>query len=77
MMKFFCTRVKGRILRRYINLERHINEIKHTLKPPVSNKVIIDGDIKVMIVGGPNDRTDYHIEMGDELFYQIKGVVLR
>jgi 3-hydroxyanthranilate 3,4-dioxygenase len=27
----------------------------------------------VMCVGGPNQREDYHMEEGEELFYQLKG----
>ena len=37
-----------------------------------------DGDFIVMIVGGPNARTDYHWDEGPEFFYQLEGeMVLR
>ena len=55
------------------NLQAWIDEHRHLLKPPVGNKCIVDGDFIVMIVGGPNARTDYHVEEGPEFFYQIEG----
>ena len=61
-----------------INLQAWIEEHRHLLKPPVGNKCIVDGDFIVMIVGGPNSRTDYHYDEGPEFFYQIEGeMVLR
>ena len=31
------------------------------------------GQLKVMFVGGPNTRRDFHVEEGEELFHQIRG----
>ena len=60
------------------NLQAWIDEHRHLLKPPVGNKGIVDDDFIVMIVGGPNARTDYHVDVGAELFYQLEGeMVLR
>jgi len=56
------------------NLKAWIDEHRHLLKPPVGNKMIWqDSEFLVMIVGGPNARKDYHVEDGEELFYQIEG----
>jgi len=61
-----------------INLQAWIDEHRHLLKPPVGNKVIHDGDFIVMVVGGPNARTDYHLDEGPEWFHQLEGeMVLR
>src|SRR3546814_10276117 len=61
-----------------INLQAWIDEHRHLLKPPVGNKVIHDGDLIVMVVGGPNARTDYHLDEGPEWFHQLEGeMVLR
>ncbi|MGO1068985.1 3-hydroxyanthranilate 3,4-dioxygenase [Lysobacter sp. CA199] len=61
-----------------INLASWIEEHRHLLKPPVGNKVIYVGDFIVMVVGGPNQRTDYHWDEGPEWFYQLEGeMVLR
>ncbi len=32
---------------------------------PVNNKVIYDGNIKLMAIKGPNQREDFHIEIGE------------
>jgi 3-hydroxyanthranilate 3,4-dioxygenase len=41
---------------------------------PVANKLMHGaGQLKVMFVRGPNERTDFHIEEGEELFYMLQG----
>lgn len=59
-----------------LDLQRWIDEHRHLLKPPVGNKCIVDGDFIVMIVGGPNARTDYHYDEGPEFFYQLEGEIV-
>src|SRR3954468_21350449 len=56
-----------------IDLKRWIDDNRALLKPPVGNKCIVDGDFIIMIVGGPNARTDYHYDEGPEFFYQLEG----
>jgi len=59
------------------NLKHWIDEHRHLLKPPVGNKLVWqDTEFQVMIVGGPNARKDYHIEDGEELFFQIEGTIV-
>lgn len=60
-----------------INLERWIEEHRALLKPPVGNKMIWqDAEFLVMAVGGPNARKDFHIEDGEEFFYQVEGDIV-
>jgi 3-hydroxyanthranilate 3,4-dioxygenase len=40
--------------------------------------MIHNGNLMIMVVGGPNQRSDYHVNPGEELFYQLEGdIVLR
>lgn len=43
------------------------------MKPPVGNKLLFSGEFKVMLVAGPNQRSDYHVDPGEEWFYQLEG----
>ncbi|OFZ97475.1 MAG: 3-hydroxyanthranilate 3,4-dioxygenase [Betaproteobacteria bacterium RIFCSPLOWO2_02_67_12] len=62
------------------NFSQWIERHAHLLKPPVGNKQVFmeAEDLIVMVVGGPNARTDYHDDPYEEFFYQLRGnMVLR
>ncbi|MEV0626113.1 3-hydroxyanthranilate 3,4-dioxygenase [Nonomuraea wenchangensis] len=58
-----------------VDFTKWIDEHAHLLKPPVANKLVFEeaGDFIVMVVGGPNARTDFHVDPYEELFYQVRG----
>ena len=57
-----------------IDFSDWIEEHEHLLKPPVNNQTMQLGkDFIVQVVGGPNQRTDYHVDPYEEWFYQLKG----
>ncbi len=57
-----------------VDFQSWLAENRHFLKPPVGNKNIYnEGGFMVFVVGGPNERTDYHIDPLEELFYMIEG----
>lgn len=59
---------------RAFNFQKWIDENQHLLQPPVGNKKVFeDGEMTVQVVGGPNQRTDYHDDPVEEFFYQLKG----
>lgn len=57
-----------------IHFKKWIDEHRHLLKPPVGNQVVYENsEFTVMVVGGPNARKDYHVDEGEEFFYQLEG----
>lgn len=60
--------------RRPFSLMAWIEDHRAELTPPVANKQIWrEADMIVMIVGGGNERNDFHDDPREEFFYQIKG----
>jgi 3-hydroxyanthranilate 3,4-dioxygenase len=56
------------------NFREWIDKNRPLLKPPVCNKLVFeDAEFIVMVVGGPNNRKDYHYDEGEEFFYQLEG----
>jgi 3-hydroxyanthranilate 3,4-dioxygenase len=57
------------------NFAKWVEEHKDSLKPPVNNRQMWQpqGDFIIQVVGGPNERTDYHWDPYEEWFYQVKG----
>lgn len=61
-------------VQRPLNLAKWIEDHRDELRPPVGAKTIwTDSDFIVTVVGGPNDRSDYHDDPLEEIFYQLKG----
>lgn len=57
-----------------LNFKKWIDENRHLLKPPVGNKAVWQNqDYIIMVVGGPNNRKDYHYNRTAEFFYQLEG----
>ncbi len=56
------------------NFERWIDANAHSFKPPVANRLLFeDADMVVQIIGGPNQRVDFHDDPAEEFFYQLRG----
>ncbi|MBI4526922.1 MAG: hypothetical protein HY695_24260 [Deltaproteobacteria bacterium] len=57
------------------HLRRWIEDNRHLYDPPFkTNRVVVhEKDLIVMVLHGPNERLDFHLEPADEFFYQIEG----
>ncbi|XP_004582823.2 3-hydroxyanthranilate 3,4-dioxygenase [Ochotona princeps] len=65
-------------MERPVPVRTWVQENQASFQPPVCNKLMHQEQLKIMFVGGPNTRKDYHIEEGEEVFYQMQGdMVLR
>ena len=50
-----------------IDFKKWIDDNRHLLQPPVNNQTMALGDdFIVQVVGGPNQRTDYHLDPYEE-----------
>lgn len=58
---------------RAVDLPSWYEEHKALFSPPVCNKLMHKDQLSVMLVGGPNIRTDFHLDEGSEFFYQLRG----
>ncbi len=57
-----------------LNFNHWVDEHAHLLKPPVGNQQIWkNSDLICTVVGGPNQRTDFHVDPFEEYFHQFKG----
>jgi 3-hydroxyanthranilate 3,4-dioxygenase len=62
---------------RAFNFRRWIDENRQFLKPPVGNRQVFrDSEFIIMVVGGPNSRKDFHVDPGEEFFYQLEGDIV-
>ena len=60
-----------------INLKKWVEQHRHEMVPPVSNKYLYDGeDFFVMLINGPNARNDFHQTNSEEFFHQLQGDIV-
>jgi 3-hydroxyanthranilate 3,4-dioxygenase len=57
-----------------LHLARWIEQNAQRFQPPVANREVFpESEFIYQIVRGPNARNDFHIDPGDEIFYQLCG----
>lgn len=57
-------------------LQRWIDDNAEAFAPPVANRTVWQGgDFVFMVIRGPNARSDFHVDPGDEIFHQLHGEI--
>jgi 3-hydroxyanthranilate 3,4-dioxygenase len=57
-----------------LHLMQWIRDHASQFRPPVANKEVFpESEFIFQIVRGPNARNDFHVDPGDEIFYQLRG----
>lgn len=60
-----------------INLQNWIDKNKHLLTPPICHKLVFEEkEAFVIVIGGPNNRKEFHYNEAPEFFFQLKGEML-
>lgn len=61
------------MLRTPLNFRKWIDEHRELFKPPVGNKMVWEDAETIVMVVGSNTRKDFHVNEGEEFFYQVEG----
>ena len=73
LRRALCSSAATDILHSTNNLQSWRESNASSFAPPICNKLMHKADLSVMAVGGPNTRTDFHLEAGAEFFWQLEG----
>src|SRR5690242_919065 len=58
------------------NLQQWIDDNRAAFSGPVANKEVFpQSEFIFQIIRGPNARSDFHVDPGDEIFYQLQGTI--
>ena len=64
------------MIRSPLNFQKWIDEHRELFKPPVGNKMVWENADTIVMVVGSNTRKDYHVNEGEEFFYQVEGDII-
>ncbi|HEX6512894.1 MAG TPA: 3-hydroxyanthranilate 3,4-dioxygenase [Chloroflexota bacterium] len=58
------------------NLRQWIDDNKAAFSGPVANKEVFpQSEFIFQVIRGPNARNDFHVDPGDEIFFQLEGTI--